>query len=103
RTAWLRALHEIAGARSPEDGRVRLADGEAHRAERRAVHALAGNHVTARVDDAHPELERARFCLAADPREQLERDVERRASAVEESVQAGRGAGPGVVGRWGPK
>ena len=74
--AGLRRVHEVAGARPPEDGRARLPDGELHRSERGAVHALGCDHVAARVRDARGDLEGARFRLGPDVSDQLECTLE---------------------------
>ena len=52
--------------------------------ERRAVHPLARDWLTARVDNAQRQRERTCLCLGSGSREKLEREFEREASTVEQ-------------------
>src|SRR5581483_6993918 len=84
----LRALREVARARAPRDCGVRLADREPHRAERCAVHPLARDHVSGRVDHRDRELQRPRLRLRLHPFDQVEREIERRPLLPDQAIHA---------------
>ena len=81
----LGAVHEVATPQAPERSGVRLARRQAHGSQRRAVHALAGDHVAAGVYDADRERERAGLRLGPHSREQLERSIKRRVPLLDQA------------------